>query len=450
MSHLNIRFFLSKTTANLAQQINFSLNSKHKILAIKGAQGSGKTQFVQYFLESYQKQSCWLQSESQINKELLANEKIVWIIDDIEIDVCKLFLSHIAELKGQVLLIINNQAYTDNPLQTLILQAVSFKLPKLSYSESLGYFKHKLSKNEVDTEYDIPIKFLLKIYFCKGSIDKLNQTYDWNKDQLNHLKPSYPKPILFSKSFIIVCLVMLTLIAYIGFITPQSSNDLNRLSLLESTKNLLNYEFKPSPSLVKNEGLGEAKKSDINIVTNKEEISDEKRSNLAKKGDVSAPIVQQTIAVELKVKEVKSPKTEVKPSATSELKKRVVAENKIRLKPSLLRTKLEQTRQWLSNPNKKQWSHQILVFGVSDDVVKQFDQYVNTLRQKNINTNPIMVYEFVTQKYQTYSILYGQYSDKKEAQLAFSQLPKYLRKDRPIMRTANGVLEEIRKNNKYK
>jgi len=72
----------------------------------------------------------------------------------------------------------------------------------------------------------------------------------------------------------------------------------------------------------------------------------------------------------------------------------------------------------------------------------QLKHHLNVL-SKSIETNKLFVYRTLAKEKPSLTVLYGSFSDRREAQQALKELPASLKAYRPILRTVQGVLGEI-------
>ncbi len=104
-----------------------------------------------------------------------------------------------------------------------------------------------------------------------------------------------------------------------------------------------------------------------------------------------------------------------------------------------LETRLAATRAWLAS--EAQTSYSIQLFGANDP--EQLKRHLNEIA-KSIEMNKVFVYRTVAKQKPSLTVLYGSFDDRRAAQEALNKLPAYLKSNRPILRTVQGVNAEIR------
>ncbi len=104
-----------------------------------------------------------------------------------------------------------------------------------------------------------------------------------------------------------------------------------------------------------------------------------------------------------------------------------------------LEEKLATTREWLKNEAPTTISIQLL--GTNDP--EQLKHLLNGIG-KSIDINQVFVYRTVARQSPSLTVLYGSFSSTRTAKEALDKLPELLKANRPLMRTVQGIREEIR------
>ena len=97
------------------------------------------------------------------------------------------------------------------------------------------------------------------------------------------------------------------------------------------------------------------------------------------------------------------------------------------------------TRAWLASENQTTYSIQLM----GAESPQQLKEHLNVLA-KSIEMNKVFVYRTVAKQKPSLTVLYGSFDDRRTAQEALNKLPAYLKSNRPILRTVQGVNAEIR------
>jgi MSHA biogenesis protein MshM len=104
----------------------------------------------------------------------------------------------------------------------------------------------------------------------------------------------------------------------------------------------------------------------------------------------------------------------------------------------IIQQRLGATREWLAREAPGTFSIQLL--GTNDE--EQLKHHLNVLG-KFIEINEVFVYRTSVQQKPLTTILYGSFSSHRAAQEALDKLPPFLKTNRPILRTVQGVRTEI-------
>jgi len=107
----------------------------------------------------------------------------------------------------------------------------------------------------------------------------------------------------------------------------------------------------------------------------------------------------------------------------------------------LLEARLTATSEWLKTEAEASFSIQLM--GTNDP--QQLKDLLNSMG-KVIEINKVFVYRTMAKKQPSLTVLYGSFSNPREAREALDKLPASLRASRPILRTVQGIRAEIRQN----
>lgn len=107
----------------------------------------------------------------------------------------------------------------------------------------------------------------------------------------------------------------------------------------------------------------------------------------------------------------------------------------------MLHARLDATKQWLANATSDTVTIQLL--GTSDEA-----QLTEQLAQltKSIELDNLYVYQTYVRQQPFYTVVYGSFVNRLEANAALKKLPNNLQKNRPHLRTVAGILAETNKN----
>ncbi len=141
-----------------------------------------------------------------------------------------------------------------------------------------------------------------------------------------------------------------------------------------------------------------------------------------------------------------APASQAAPRATTEAGARPVAAA-IGARPALpagpldaLEARLAATRVWLAQQDQNAYS--IQVFGTNDP--QQLNKHLNDIA-KSIEINKLYVYPTSVKEKPYWTVLYGSFSDRYTAQEGLERLPQALMANQPLLRTVQGIRDEVRR-----
>jgi len=102
------------------------------------------------------------------------------------------------------------------------------------------------------------------------------------------------------------------------------------------------------------------------------------------------------------------------------------------------------TREWLATEGQDTYTIQLL--GAENP--EQLKHHLNVI-SKTLETNKIFVYRTFARQKPSLTVLYGSFTDPREAKEALQGLPASLRAYRPLLRTVQGIQGEIRRHEKF-
>jgi type II secretory pathway predicted ATPase ExeA len=103
-----------------------------------------------------------------------------------------------------------------------------------------------------------------------------------------------------------------------------------------------------------------------------------------------------------------------------------------------LEARLAATREWLAQ--QEQMAYSIQVFGTNDP--QQLNKHLNDIA-KSIEINKLYVYPTLVKEKPYWTVLYGSFSDRFAAQEGLGRLPQALMANQPLLRTVQGIRDEI-------
>ncbi|MBL7003278.1 MAG: hypothetical protein ISR69_04555 [Gammaproteobacteria bacterium] len=486
MTNKESPFFLTKSSANLAQKLQYHFDHVHIPIVLWGETGVGKTSFFHFFMRIRfaQRNVVWINtySSKELHKSCKKIDKndqdSICIVDQLERCSAEEFdylLDYLALAKCQ-LVFISKQRY--QPMWTvhgnrLSSKVIQFKYEPMLYPEALAYFTEKVEQHTAMVNPQLPFMLRHKIKQCKGSVVQLNSLFEHNQDNLSEFKQKVSRE-KWLPSFLLA--IILCLIVFYLFITPQDNNKLlahfvdgndsaelvadhkplviNKLAAPKEKLIAQEATLKPvaleNPKIIHETAPVDLEVSEMVIESTKEKVSvDEiiqvEVKAIKKHADKLPDIIQKVEHVfEKKDAQIKNVIVDEKqPIAVVEtLDKEQNQSIKVASK-TLLDQVLFQTKQWLSTAKDNQWTQQILVFSESENANQQFASFYKSLEKRQINTDVLMVYEFGKKSNRLYSIVYGQYDNKITARKGAEKIAKKLTNENVILRTVQGIRAEI-------
>ncbi len=110
--------------------------------------------------------------------------------------------------------------------------------------------------------------------------------------------------------------------------------------------------------------------------------------------------------------------------------------------PDLMQARLAATEQWLANSKPETVGIHIQLLGAGDP--KRLENYLQELG-KVVDIQQVFVYRTKAAGKPAYSVIYGSFPDRAQANAALDKLPAQLRAQRPYLRTVQGMRAEIGK-----
>ena len=110
----------------------------------------------------------------------------------------------------------------------------------------------------------------------------------------------------------------------------------------------------------------------------------------------------------------------------------------------IIEGRLSATRDWLAAA--PQTTHTIQIMGSNNE--QQLRNHLKSLSSV-LEPNRIFVFRTVAQGKPATTVVYGAYPDRQSALRALAKLPASLTANRPVLRTVNGIREEMKQHGKF-
>ena len=110
----------------------------------------------------------------------------------------------------------------------------------------------------------------------------------------------------------------------------------------------------------------------------------------------------------------------------------------------IIEGRLSAARDWLAAA--PQSTHTIQIMGANNE--RQLRSHIKSLSAV-LDPNRIFVFRTVAQGKPATTVVYGAYADRESALRALAKLPSSLTVNRPVLRTVNGIREEMKQHGKF-
>ena len=104
---------------------------------------------------------------------------------------------------------------------------------------------------------------------------------------------------------------------------------------------------------------------------------------------------------------------------------------------------LQSSLSWIESNEGSLGTIQIMSIGFNQFSTRNYFRYLDSLRDKGVDISQIRVFPTRAGDTEVYTIIYGQYPDRRVAFRSIEGLPEELRANAPIPRTLAGILGEI-------
>ena len=105
---------------------------------------------------------------------------------------------------------------------------------------------------------------------------------------------------------------------------------------------------------------------------------------------------------------------------------------------------LNRSLKWINDSDKKLATIQIMTIGFDSFTDSTYYDFLNELERQDIDVSGIRIYQTRVGGLPVYSIIYGEYVNRREASKFIRLSPEPLKVANPIPRTIGGILDEIR------
>ncbi len=113
---------------------------------------------------------------------------------------------------------------------------------------------------------------------------------------------------------------------------------------------------------------------------------------------------------------------------------------------NLLQSKLQASLDWVNSSDSNRGTIQIMSIGFDRLDEQSFESYLKDLDDQGIDISELRIFRTKAATLGVYSLIYGDFDNRREASNQINLLPKALGADNPISRTAGSIAREIARN----
>ena len=110
---------------------------------------------------------------------------------------------------------------------------------------------------------------------------------------------------------------------------------------------------------------------------------------------------------------------------------------------SWFQLELKRSRNWLKSTDRSHGTIQIMTIGFSNATDDIYLNYVEALKNTDVDVSRLRVYSTQVRDYIVFSVVYGEYDSRRDARKSMPNLPLSLKANQPITRTIGGIWNEI-------
>ncbi len=290
------------------------------------------------------------------------------------------------------------------------LEAMSFKLLPCDRAESEAYLLHLLYPDHAFATLALPTSVKRLLHQSKGLFSRLREIADHHSDLINikHEIESASRTLPF-----VIIFSLLIGIAAAGYFfhLSQSSTDIE----------LANTEIQSGPNVPVSGSEPEPEP----------ELEPEPVPELATDSgsiEVSEPMVEVESVINTPAYVIQNDD---------------VAESD----PNWFKQRLVYSHDWIHNSNSNRGTIQIMSIGVERFNAGNFQAYLDGLREQGLDISQLRLFETQAGNRAVYTLIFGDYIDRHEANRQIGFLPEILGAEKPIPRSTGSIAREIAINN---
>jgi hypothetical protein len=315
----------------------------------------------------------------------------------------------------------------------------SFKLKSFSWGEIEAFVSFYLFPKESSGRLSIPADIQKQFKNSRGLVGKLIEIVSREgvstAIKLDDKSATLKKPL-----FLVGVLSVILLVA--SFLYPLSDQQDEPPSQTAKNDVTESPEIKPDQiPIVTEESEPEESIADQSVLETSEEPV-EPESNLAMLEQPVEPVLEseQDPAIisqdEDTVKQV-----ELIPEDDSESVAEPTENSDQRL--TRFQQELNNSLIWIENSDKKLGTIQIMSIGFDGFAENAYYDYLDKLIQQDIDVSRVRIYQTKIAGRVVYSVIFGEYENRREASKGIQLLPEALKANKPLPRTIGGIWDEI-------
>jgi len=456
---VNSEYFLTRQTANLLEDFVREISLASSLFLLYGDTGVGKTRLLnQLATKRLADYNCHNIDFAQNNQSDMANvfEQVardakpgdVIMVDHFEAASNRaqdqIFKSWLTDGRDKKLNIIIAAISTSfNAFRQLAQQyqveARSFQLMPCSTAEVESYLHFRLYPDEALGELNIPSALRTQIRSSNGVIASLNKIIERDGDSIS-LGITQERR---SRSPVFLVIGLLTIILavagyfYFQQIKPEPSPG------KASDAELAKVDEAESPSEEKQLTNGVEIAVELTSTQNLEEGGSVENTDAVKMSEVEGNQTQESHTETGEQITTNPIDTTEENSNTESVATTLDAEVMEQPRGDWFQNKLRNTLDWIRQGDQQRATIQLMSIGFDSFNESAFQAYLNKLTTAGIDINQVRVFKTRAAGQEIYSIIYGEFDNRQEANQQIQSLPEALGADSPIPRSAGSIAREI-------
>ncbi len=297
--------------------------------------------------------------------------------------------------------------------QQFQIEARSFQLMPCSLEEAEAYLQYSIFPEQPLGEMNITHPIKKRIRGAKGVFTQLNEIILRDAGSFS-IKSESPKSALMRTSYSIGFLALVLLL--VGVVYWQSIAEQtietpeSEIVVVDKIDTKIEDETENAPTVKQEPVIAEA----------------------PVEPELPVPVIEEPTTIEVVEAAEENETAEVSPQEALD-------DIQVNWLQALLETSLE----WIVQNDQRRGTIQIMSIGFDNLNPSSFQEYIIQLESKGVDISQIRVFRTMAQERIVYSIFYGEYESRLEADRQIKNIPDALRANSPIPRTLGRIAQEI-------